>query len=198
LGFLIEILTIRPTRAKWFGYLLLVLFAAHLHANATEPLLSEYKIKVALLYKLTRFVEWPPATESATPESFNICVLGRDDFGSNLNVLEERKVNGIAIAIRHYSYSTSVESSCQLLFVSDSKAAFMKSILHTFKNQPILTVSDARNFAKDGGIIGLVLGQKHIGFEINLDAAHAAGLKISAPLLELATVIHVHNFKDMP
>ncbi len=193
-------LLLQPARAKRVGCILLALFAAALHANATGPTStsSEYKLKAALLYKLSRFIDWPPVTGKTRPENFKLCILGRDDFGRSLDVLEEHKVNGLPIAIHRYTHSTGVDGDCQMLFISDSKRPFMTTILRSFENQPILTVSDARDFAKNGGMIQFVLGQKHIGFKINTYAAQAAGLKIAAPLLELAIVVHTKKNKDTP
>ncbi len=199
LGFLIENSFARWAQVKQLSCLLLVLLATSLHANAMEPAPPEYKLNAALLYKLSRFIDWPPTTGKTQPESFNICLLGRDNFGRSLDVLEERKVNGIPIAVHRHAHSTGIDSNnCQMLFISDSKQPLMASILRSFENQPILTVSNTSNFAKNGGMIQLVPGQKHIDFKINAYAALTAGLKIAAPLLELAIVVITSKNRDTP
>ncbi len=181
------------------GILLLVMLANMAsHAIAADNVLSEYKLKAALLYKLTHFVEWPVMASSPKSNRFNICLLGRDDFGNALDSLSTRKVNGLSIAIYRFSYSTGIDKQCQLLFISDSKQAFLSSIIQTLGKQPVLTISDARDFAEQGGMIQFVSEKKRIGFRINLRKARAANLKIAAPLLELATIISTRKHQDKP
>ena len=152
---------------------------------------SEYKLKAALIYKLTRFVEWP--RENRTGGSFGICILGRDDFGSALDALESRKVDGLPIRIRRLVQSDAVDSSCQILFVSESKRPLLPRILASLKGRPILTIGDLDGFAEKGGMIEFVRGRQRIGFRINLQQADRAGLKIAAPLLELSTIVETER-----
>jgi hypothetical protein len=56
-----------------------------------------------------------------------------------------------------------------------------------------LTVGDARGFRKMGGAIELVRSDDRIAFEVNLDAARRARLKISSKLLGLAKVVSGEN-----
>ena len=54
---------------------------------------------------------------------------------------------------------------------------------------PILTVSDIDDFARAGGMIGLVEAEQRIRFDINLATARQANLKLSSQLLKLATIV---------
>lgn len=156
---------------------------------------AEYKLKAALIYKLTRFIEWPETYSSIYPQNkpaqnhFGLCVLGRNDFGSALDALNGRKVGTAIISVKHFKQSDSISRFCQLVFISDSKQAFLKAILFSISQYPILTIGDSPGFAKKGGMIQLVHGDKRIGFNINLQRTNASGLKISAPLLELSTIV---------
>ena len=175
----------------WF-ILLLVLQPSAVTADSVS---AEYKLKAALIYKLIRFIEWPEAYSSVVLQNkpaqkhFGLCVLGRDDFGSALDVLNGRKVGTAIISVQRFKQSESISRSCQLVFISDSKPALLKPILFSIRQYPILTIGDSPGFAKKGGMIQLVHGDKHIGFNINLQRAKASGLKISAPLLELSTIV---------
>lgn len=159
-----------------------------MHAISGNPSSAEYKLKAALLYKLTKFVEWPKQDAGAAERPFGLCVLGEDHFGSALNALEERKVVGRAISIRRLEQSEAVTGNCDLVFISNSKQAFLGSILQTLAARPILSVGDIENFAEQGGIIQFTTG-KRIGFKINIKHAKLSGLKIAAPLLQLATIV---------
>jgi len=165
--------------------LLLALASVELFAAGLAS--SEYKLKAALIYKLTHFVEWP--ADAMTGKYFGICLLGRDDFGSALDALEQREVAHKPIRIQRFVQSEAVNASCQILIISESKRPFLKSILHSLATLPILTISDVDRFADQGGMIELARGRKRIGFRINLQQATSAGLRIAAPLLELATIV---------
>ncbi|HKS38026.1 MAG TPA: YfiR family protein, partial [Verrucomicrobiae bacterium] len=52
------------------------------------------------------------------------------------------------------------------------------------------TVGDVAQFARRGGVINLTMEGNKVHFEINLDAANRAGLRISAQLLKLGKVLH--------
>jgi hypothetical protein len=53
----------------------------------------------------------------------------------------------------------------------------------------VLTVGETEQFVQDGGIIGFLLAEKKMRFEINLESAEKSGLKISAKLLALAKTV---------
>jgi hypothetical protein len=169
------------------GVLFMLLMLLPMEPRSALVVSSEYKIKAALIYKLTRFVEWP--RESLQQKDFGICILGRDDFGSALDALESRKVGGLPIRIRRLVQSEAVDIGCRILFVSESKRPFLRTILGSLEGQPILTIGDVERFAEKGGMIEFIRGRKRIGFRINLQQATRAGLKIAAPLLELSTIV---------
>lgn len=166
---------------------LLAMFNAN-HAVATPPKGTEYKLKAALIYKLTKFIEWP-ATATPTSRHFTLCVLGDDPFGNALDALTNRKVNNLPIRIERFSQSKALSSACRLIFISESKQAFVESILQPLAHAPVLTVGDMTSFAARGGMIQMASKGNHIRFKINLSATDLAGLKIAAPLLDLATIV---------
>jgi hypothetical protein len=50
-------------------------------------------------------------------------------------------------------------------------------------------VSDAKEFLRNGGIIELFTDENRLKFNINVDNAHRAGLRISSSLLQLAAAV---------
>ncbi|MCU7879030.1 MAG: YfiR family protein [Candidatus Thiodiazotropha sp. (ex Lucinoma borealis)] len=79
--------------------ILLFLTGISLHLYAATPS-SEYKLKAALIYKLTKFIEWPDQQMEQPEHNFGICLLGEDNFGEALDALQERKVKDLPITIR--------------------------------------------------------------------------------------------------
>lgn len=169
-----------------FCLLTLLLFSSF-QANSDYKPSAEYKLKAALLYKLTKFVKWSAKDSDATQQTFGLCLLGEDYFGSSLDALEGLKVAEKTIIVRRLKQSREIESQCNLVFISDSKKAFLRSILKTFEGKPILSVGDVNGFAEQGGIIEFTSG-KRIGFKINIEQSKSCGLQIAAPLLQLSTI----------
>ncbi len=167
-------------------WLLLVLLPVQIIA---APPTAEYKLKAALIYKLSKFVDWPGPAGAGNNGAFGICVLGEDPFGPALEALTTRKTGGQPIRIHRFTQYEAIDRRCQIVFISESKRAFLRPILKSLRQRPILTLSDTNNFAEQGGIMQFTRGNKRIGFKINLGKARQSGLEIAAPLLELATVV---------
>jgi hypothetical protein len=76
-----------------------------------------------------------------------------------------------------------------VLFVGAEERKDISEALATVRGAPTLTVGETEHFAADGGMIGFCLDENKIRFEINLEAAERANLKISARLLVLAKTV---------
>jgi hypothetical protein len=113
-------------------------------------------------------------------------VVGDDPFGPVLpQIVREQTVRGRRIEIRRFRADDDFEA-CHILFLSRSVAAEAEGILGRLRGRPVLTVSDVEGFAERGGTIGFALVEQSVRFDINLDAATAADLRMSAKLLAVA------------
>ena len=146
---------------------------------------KEYQIKAAFLYNFAKFVEWPDTALSNDSDALNVCILGDDPFGDAIESIKGKTVKGKKVIIKNY---TSIEDikECHVLFICSSEKKKLTSILMDVRNLHVLTVSDMEEFCGHGGMINLIPVNNRIGFEINLSAAHRAGLNISSQLLKLA------------
>lgn len=150
----------------------------------------EYQLKAVLLFNLAQFVEWPPAAFASPDTPLVIGVIGRDPFGTAL----DDAVRGEKIAKRpivvNRCRSLEEAARCQILFFSSTESAVWEGILSRLKSRPILTVADREGFIKHGGIIYLYRNQDDkIRLHVNLEAAKARNLAISAKLLRVAEVV---------
>lgn len=156
--------------------------------QAAEAPRSEYEVKAAMLYNFARFVEWPAQVLGSASDPLVVGVLGLDPFGAILdNTLKGVTVNGRHMVVRRFA-SVAELKVCHILFVSSSETKSLPAVTQMFERSAVLTVGDMERFARQGGMIGFILDGKKVRFEINLDAAESAGLKISSKLLQLATV----------
>jgi hypothetical protein len=154
-----------------------------------EDSASEYQLKAAILYNLARFVEWPPSAYADPQAPIQLCILGRDPFGSTLaSIALKQTVNGRPVLIRHSQNDKEIRA-CHLLYISSSERKTAIQIFATLKGSSVLTVGEMTQFAAHGGMIQFSLEEQQVRFDINLDAASQAGLKISSRLLVLARII---------
>ena len=150
---------------------------------------GEYELKAAMLYNLAHFVEWPPSAYPDPQAPFQLCILGRDPFGSSLaSILLKQTVNGRPVLVRHSQNDRGIRA-CHLLYVSSSERKATVQIFSTLKGSSVLTVGEMTQFAAHGGMIQFTLEDQQVRFEINVDAASRAGIKISSRVLVLARII---------
>lgn len=155
-------------------------------ANAQRP--TEYEVKAAFIYNFAKFVEWQKIADEALP----LCIIGDDPFGSAMKNLEGKTAGGRRIAVRRIK-SLEELKICQMLFISSSEKLKLSEITGLAKNKGILTISDTESFAEKGVVINLYMEEDKVRFEINIDAARDAGLKINSRLLSLAKIVHYKN-----
>lgn len=160
--------------------------AAEEDISASE---KEYRIHAAFIYNFLKFVQWPQ-THSPVPAA-NICITGDRNFASYLRNLQNPAVNVLSLE------TTDDMLSCHILFISNAEAQQTDSIISHMGHHAILSISEASNFANNGGIIEIVRIDKRIGLfssgklnlRINLKTAASTGLTIDARLLQIAAEV---------
>jgi len=185
-------LTQAVLRCRWrggmFGLLtMLVMGVTTSGAQTLGP--REYQIKAAFLYNFAKFIEWPPEAFPSTNTAINLCILGEDPFGDDLEqTVQDKVINGRAMVVQRLKGVQGLKG-CHVLFVSASEQKRVSQILESLKGQSVLTVSEMERFAAIGGMINFTLQENKVRFEINVDVTERAGLKVSSKLLKLATII---------
>jgi hypothetical protein len=160
----------------------------NLHAES-QGTFHEYQVKAAFLYNFVKFVEWPKDVFEDPKAPIVIGILGKDHFGTYLDeIVENKTVKGRGFVIRRFDSVGDLEA-CHVLFISESEKARISTTLNKLQDWHVLTVSDVKGFPKLGGIINLITEKNRIRFEINVDAAVRAGLKLSSHLLKLGKII---------
>lgn len=169
------------------GLLLFLLLVHGSSSQGADPADNEYRIKTAFLYNFSSFVSWPEMAYQDKAE-FQLCVVGNNPFGGALDTLSGKTVHGLPLKVRQLDSAANIHS-CQLAYISKSETGNIAGTLKELAGKPVLTVSDIDDFALHGGIIRLKLVDNKVRFDINVDTATHAGLKISSRLLSLATII---------
>ncbi len=146
---------------------------------------TEQQLKIVYIYKFLSFISLPGA---ASDSSYTVAILGPDPFGPEIDVLASKKVRGKSINIERLAF-LGESSSCQVLFVSPAMVKKLPHILEQAKKLQMLTISDMDGFVSQGGMIGFVVKEGRVRFEVNLKAAKENGIKINSNLLEIASKV---------
>lgn len=176
--------------------------AAALLLAAAAPLFAqragEYEIKAAYLFNFGKFLRQPDIPEIARRRTFDICVLGRNDFGETLKRLTaNEQSNGlpeVAVKVR----SASEARNCAILFISSSEGDHIEEVLAALGPAPVLTVSDMPRFLQHGGMIALETQSNHVRFSVGLDAVGKPGLSLSSELLKVAWQVTGKPRREVP
>lgn len=169
----------------WLRCLLLCSLAVPLAGTAAP---TDASVKAALVVNLVQFTEWPEAAGPAATKAI-VCTAGKGPTVDALRALDERTFFGRTVSVTPRKRPDEA-GNCHVLFLGDMGGRSHLEWVRELAGQPMLTVSDADDFAADGGIIGIVIDADRVAFEVNLSAMRKSRLVISARLLKLARAIH--------
>jgi YfiR/HmsC-like len=159
------------------------------HGFGGETSLTEYQVKSLFLMNFVKYVDWPVQAFADTTSPIVIGLYGEDKFSDALTqAVEGRQVSGRRIIVRT-NESGEDAGKCHVLFISASENNHLGEILGKVRTLPVLTVGEAEGFMAQGGVINFVKRDGKVHLEINLTAAHLAGLVISSKLLGVADFV---------
>lgn len=172
---------------------LLVLFVCLVSNQLTKGQgmsVPSYQVKAAFIYNFTRFVEWPEQSFKSDDEPFIIGVLGNTQLGHYLEeIIKGERLGSHPIIIHNYRHINEAYN-CNILFINARDVSHLKSELAGLQESNILTVSDADNFLKYGGIVRFYTQDNKIRLQINVKSAQTAQLRISSKLLNIAKIFN--------
>lgn len=144
---------------------------------------DQQQVQAAFLYNFLKFCTWPGVADGPL-------LIGTFHSAPDaaLSAVAGKRVGGRPVAVRRID-SLAGARRCRLLFVPAGERQRLAGLLAGLAGQPVLTVGASEDFARLGGIIGLVQSGDRLRFEVNLDAARAAGLVLSSRLLSLASIV---------
>jgi YfiR/HmsC-like len=174
-------MALRPVAAALAGVLLLL--APRLRAQHG----LEYEVKAAYLYNIVNFVTWPPDAFAGPADPLHVCVVGPDPFGP---LLDRAMAGGTAnmrpVAVDRVADAAAL-TKCHLVFVTGADR--IEQVVRNSRERPVLTVGEAPDFLRRGGMIALTVDGGRVRFDVNLPAASARGLALSSRLLQVARTV---------
>ncbi len=155
-------------------------------SSIAQDAFSEYKVKAAFLFNLPEFVSWP---EGALPKDrMTFCIVGHDPFGEALEYFSGKQVKSRLLRIERRLSSDSAEG-CSVLFISGQETIEDQHFKPLVSEPAILTVGEADDFTRRGGVVRFIRRGGKVGLEINLTAAHRNRIGLASELLDLATLV---------
>jgi hypothetical protein len=147
---------------------------------------EEYRVKAAFIFHFAQLVDWPPEKPTGTDNSLVLCTLGDDPFQGLLEgTVAGKAIGNRILRIRHLGEPQDMQT-CQIVFLGRAQSKRIPVLVATLHNAPVLTVGETAGFLDAGGMIDFLLEDNKVRFEVNLDAAESADLKIGSRLLVLA------------
>lgn len=165
----------------------LVLFCVNT-SNVYAKTETESAVIIGFLYNFFKFIDWPHST--GISDGYCLCTTDDNSLGNSLLALTNKTIKNKPLSIKRGVSGKELES-CHMVFMSaDEDTSRSMNDLHGLA---VVTVSDKPDFINQGGMIGLVQENNRLAFEINLDAAKAVDIRISAQMLKLAKRVNIAN-----
>jgi len=145
---------------------------------------DERAVRVAYLYSLIKFVDWPGPQNDlligyvgspATGETLFKSLDGRKDDARTLHVV--------------LSPSDDMLVKCGIVYFGDASTGEIGKTLAKVEGRAVLTLGETDSFAHRGGMVGLVKADDHIQIVVNLPLMQRSGVKISSRVLNLAAIV---------
>lgn len=167
---------------------LLIVLLPGLALSQASVMADPSKVKAAFLRNFAHYVTWPDMVFPNNSSPWRIGILGQDPFGDDLEIMfNGRKEQGRSFEVFRAERLDQLPP-CQIIFVAYTDAAKRRAALVELKNKPVLTVGDAPEFLREGGVIQFQVGDR-VKMSINLDQARAVSLTIQTKMLEVSSAV---------
>lgn len=160
-----------------------------LYVRSQSDETAGYPLKLAFLYRIAQFTDWPPDAFRDANAPVVMCVAGEDPFNPDLeNELRHRTINSHPVEITRVKIGGNFKE-CHVVFIPAAAGKQTQSIVRSLKSSGILTVGESKGFVECGGIVNFIIQKNKLTFEINLNAAQEGPLRLSSKILALAMIV---------
>jgi hypothetical protein len=160
---------------------LMLLATLEVHAQSPYPAQA---VKSAFAYRMTGYVEWPPAALQG--EYFTFAVVGAGRIADELErLLLNQTIKNLPVRIQRAS-SIDTQSDAQVLVVGAHYKGNLRRDIARLGSRPVLIITDLPDGLEQGSMVNFISIDRRVRFEISLDAARRAGLGIGSELLSVA------------
>jgi len=152
--------------------------------------LLERRVKAALIYRLTNYVEWPDSAFADASSAFGIGIAGADLIAAELaEFAAGRRVLNRPLAVRRRASRTESLKDIQVLFIGREESAQLASMIRAAPPNALI-VTETENALQLGSVVNFVIVDGQVRFEVSLQAAQKRNLRLSSRLLSVAQAVH--------
>ena len=149
----------------------------------------ERTVKAVFLYKFLNYAEWPESAFTDPRAPFVIGVYGADDIVSELTSLAAaRPDTDRPVEVRKITRGDSL-AGLHVLFVGSGAGNPLPMLAQARERRALLVVTESDRAAGAGTAINLLVVDGRVRFDVFLDAAEKAGIRLSSRLLAVARFV---------
>ena len=155
--------------------------------EAQTPM-NESEVKAMFVYNFLKFVEWP-SESIRTKDPFVVLIIGDGPTAdATERFLESKTIGERTLFVRRTKWDQSL-AGARAVFVIERDPKRLHLILEAAAAAGVLTIGEGESFATRGGVIGLLVENRKVRFDVDTTAAQVAGLRVSSKLLALTRVV---------
>ena len=159
-----------------------LLFGARVEAQAP---MGESQVKAMFVYNFLKFVEWPVDASVSAKDPFVVLIIGEGaTTDATERFLESKTIGDRPVAVLRIQWDQSLRGA-RAAFVVESDPKKLHRILDAAAAAGVLTIGEGEDFTTRGGVIGLLVQDRKVRFDVDTTAAQSAGLRVSSKLLAL-------------
>ena len=151
--------------------------------------MGESEVKAKFVYNFLKFVEWPSDTSLRAGDPFVVLIIGEGATAdATERFLESKTIGGRPLVVRRVRWDQSL-SGGRAAFVVEGDAKKLHRVLDAAAAAGVLTIGEGDSFTTRGGVIGLLIEDRKVRFDVDTSAAQKAGLRVSSKLLALSHAV---------
>jgi len=168
--------------------LLLATLLFGVRAGAQTPM-NESQVKAMFVYNFLKFVEWPADTSVGAKDPFIVLIIGEGATAdATEHFLESKTIGERPLVVRRIRWDQSLAGG-RAAFVVEPDAKKLRRVLEAAATAGVLTIGEGESFTTRGGVIGLLVEDRKVRFDVDTTAAQVAGLRVSSKLLALTHAV---------
>jgi hypothetical protein len=176
-------------------FLATLLFGVRVEAQAP---MDESQVKAMFVYNFLKFVEWPVDASLGAKDAFVVVIIGEGATAdATERFLESKAIGARPLVVRRTQWDQSL-AGVRAAFVLEQDPKRLRRILDAAAAAGALTIGEGENFATRGGVIGLLVEDRKVRFDVDTSAAQLAGLRVSSKLLALTRAVRSSTDRSGP
>jgi hypothetical protein len=168
--------------------LILAMLLFGVRVDAQTPM-AESQVKAMFVYNFLKFVEWPGDTSLGAKDPFVVLIIGEGATAdATERFLESKTIGERPLVVFRTQWDQSL-AGARAVFVVEPDAKRLHRILGAAAASGVLTIGEGESFTTSGGVIGLLVLDRKVRFDVDTSAAQSAGLRVSSKLLALTRAV---------